>query len=213
MFRADILYTRTTRTYDAEHFRHLTVGRSRITSREGSRVPLLGRETELARLCDGLADLRRGRGRTCVLRGEPGIGKTRLAQELAARAVADGVRVIWGRCDEHARGQALWPWIQGLRSCVRDMEPDDLRKAVGLSGSSIAAIVPELPESVRGLSTVAEADAETARFRLFDAVARFLDRASRERPILVVLDDLHWADQASLLLLAFSHRNSGSSRY
>jgi len=89
------------------------------------------------------------------------------------------------------------------------MEPDDLRKAVGLGGSCIAAIVPELPEGVRGLSPYAEADSETARFRLFDAVVRFLDHASRERPILVVLDDLHWADQASLLLLEFLAQELG----
>jgi DNA-binding CsgD family transcriptional regulator len=174
-----------------------------------SRELCLGREAELALLGGGLADAQRGRGRLFLLRGEAGIGKTRLAQELAARASSANGQVLWGRCSEQEGAPAFWPWIQVLRSCVEGMDAVHLREALGLGASWIAAIVPEIRQKLRNAGPPADSVSEASRFRLFDAVRTFLDRASLKRPLVVVLDDLHWADHASLLLLEFVAKELG----
>jgi predicted ATPase/DNA-binding CsgD family transcriptional regulator len=166
-------------------------------------TPCLGRESELARLDDGLREALRGRGRICLLHGEAGIGKTRLAQELAARISSAKGRVLWGRCYEAEAAPAFWPWIEALRGYVEGGSPANLRATMGAGASRIAAILPELEDKLPNLGMKARADPAADRFRLFDAVRTFLGRASRDRPILLVLDDLHWADNASLLLLEF----------
>jgi len=179
-------------------------GHRTFLQREGSsRALCLGREPETAQLCSGLADVLSGRGRIFLIRGEAGIGKTRLAQEVATHALSQNGQVIWGRCYEPEGAPPFWPWIQALRACVGVMESVDLRNAMGPGASCIAAIVPELKEKLRNLNVPADSHSDASRFWLFDAVRTFLDRASRKRPILLVLDDLHWADHASLLLLEF----------
>src|ERR1044071_4403767 len=107
-------------------------------------VPCLGRESELARLCNGLGDALRGRGQIILLRGEAGIGKTRLAQELATRTISAKGRVLWGRCYEGQATPAFWPWIEALRTYVEVSRPADLRTTMGDGASYIAAILPEL---------------------------------------------------------------------
>ena len=166
-------------------------------------VPCLGRESELARLCDGFGNALRRRGQIYLLRGEAGIGKTRLVQELAARTLSAKGRVLWGRCYEGEAAPAFWPWIEALRTYMEGRSPADLRTTMGDGASYIAAILPELKSKLASLGVQPHSDPEGNRFQLFDAVRTFLDRASRNCPILLVLDDLHWADQASLLLLEF----------
>ena len=99
---------------------------------ETSRGVFVGRETELDQLTSGLEDVLAGRGRLFLLVGEPGIGKSRLAEEMAARASAAGARVLWGRCWEAGGAPAYWPWVQSLRAYVRDAEPDRAASAARL---------------------------------------------------------------------------------
>src|SRR5262245_14053787 len=86
----------------------------------------VGRVSELEQLRRGLAETRSGRGRLFMLTGEAGIGKSRLADELASAASAQGVRILWGRCWESGGAPAYWPWVQALRSYVADVDPEVL---------------------------------------------------------------------------------------
>ena len=179
-----------------------------VTSRGSAFV---GRERELAELAGGLDDAFAGRGRLFLLAGEPGIGKSRLADELGAHAAARGAHVLVGRCWEAGGAPAYWPWVQSLRAYVREAELDLLRTQLGAGAADLAQIVPELRERFPYLPELRSLDAEAARFRLFDAAAEFLRRASRSRPLVVFLDDLHAADAPSLLLLRFLARELGST--
>jgi DNA-binding SARP family transcriptional activator len=162
----------------------------------------VGRERELAQLVAAADELHRGRGSLFLLRGEPGIGKTWLAEEAAARAAERGALVLSGRCWESGGAPAYWPWVQCLRKLVQETEPETLAAQLGV-GVDVARIVPELRELVPSLPPAPAIDPEGARFRLFDAVATLLRDAARTRPIVLVLDDLHAADAPSLLLLRF----------
>jgi DNA-binding SARP family transcriptional activator len=176
------------------------------------RSPFVGREPELAELVAGLDDAFAGRGRLFLLVGEPGIGKSRLAEELIARAGARGARILVGRCWEAGGAPAYWPWVQSLRAYVRESDTAALRAQLAGGAADLAQIVPELRERLPDVVEPPALEPETARFRLFDATAQFLRRASESRPIVLVLDDLHAADAPSLLLLRFVARELGSTR-
>jgi eukaryotic-like serine/threonine-protein kinase len=179
---------------------------------EPSRSAFVGREPELAQLAAGLDDAFAGRGRLFLLAGEPGIGKSRLAEELIARAGARGARILVGRCWEAGGAPAYWPWVQSLRAYVRESDTATLRSQLGAGAADLAQIIPELREHFPDLPDPQSPEAEGARFRLFDAAAAFLRNASERRPIVLVLDDLHAADAPSLLLLQFLAREIASSR-
>jgi tetratricopeptide (TPR) repeat protein len=151
-------------------------------------APLVGREPELAELREALAEAGTST-RVAIIEGDPGIGKTRLAEELVAEAARRGATVLWGRAFEGGAAPAFWPWLPPLRALVA---------AGGDDGPS-----PELAHLLAP-STTDTGDArsaEPARFALFEAVAALLARRARARPIVLVLDDLQWADVASLELL------------
>ena len=164
---------------------------------------LRGRERELSLLEDALTDARAGRGRLVVLAGEAGIGKSRLADELAARARLNGTQVLWGRCWEAGGAPAYWPWVQALRAHVRDSEQDALREELGAAAAHVAHLLPELRELYPDIPEVPSLDTEGARFQLFDSTAAFIRRAAVSSGWLIVLDDMHAADASSLLLLEF----------
>src|SRR6266851_6193342 len=112
----------------------------------------VGRERELAELRAGLEDAICGRGRLFLISGEPGIGKTRLADEIANHAASRGTRVVWGRCWEGGGAPAYWPWIQVIRACVANLGPEQAMAILGSEGApnvaqDIAQIVPELRQS------------------------------------------------------------------
>jgi tetratricopeptide (TPR) repeat protein len=169
-----------------------------------SKSPLfVGRERELAALTAGLDDALAGRGALFLVSGEPGIGKSRLTDELAARARAREARVLTGRCWEAGGAPAYWPWVQSLRSYVRDLDAEALRSQLGRGAADLAQLLPEAVDVSSEASRSAGVDPETARFRLFEAVAEFLRNGGEARPLVLVLDDLHAADTPSLLLLQF----------
>jgi DNA-binding SARP family transcriptional activator/tetratricopeptide (TPR) repeat protein len=172
----------------------------------------VGRERELAALRAGLADAFAGRGRLFLLAGEPGIGKSRLAEELAREAGGRGARVMLGRCWEAGGAPAYWPWIQALRPYVASCDATALAEQAGTGASDLVQVAPELAHRLPELPPPSVLEPDLARFRLFDAATRFLRRAAAARPVVLVLDDLHAADAPSLLLLRFLARELGSAR-
>src|SRR4051794_23649854 len=172
----------------------------------------VGRAAELADLTDGLEQAFAGRGRLSLLTGEPGIGKSRLAEELLARARRRGARTLVGRCWEAGGAPAYWPWVQSLRSYLDDRDSAGLPAELGAGAHDLARLLPELGTLMPGPPQPPANDPDAARFRLFDAVATFLRRAAEAQPIVLVLDDLHAADESSLLLLRFVARGLARTR-
>jgi DNA-binding CsgD family transcriptional regulator len=166
-------------------------------------TPFVGREVELAALAADLDSAAAGRGGVVLVAGEPGIGKTRLAEELATQATTRGVLVLWGRCWEGEGAPAFWPWVQVVRTYVQDGDPAVLRRVMGAGAADIAQVVPAVRDRLPELPAPPPVEPEAARFRLFDSLASFLRAAAARRPLLLVLDDLHWADAPSLALLRF----------
>src|ERR1051326_229988 len=154
----------------------------------------VGRDRELTELNAGLDDALSGCGRFFLLCGEPGIGKTRLADEVAARAAQRGARVLWGRCWEGGGAPAYWPWVQIIRWYVRSCDRETLKDQLGAGAPYVAEMVPELRAAIGETGTPTAAslqDSEHARFYLFDAATQFLKNVSAERPLVLIFDDLH----------------------
>ena len=156
----------------------------------------VGRESEMVRLAQVWKETVAGERRLVLLAGEPGIGKTRLATAMAASVHPDGAVVLAGRCDEDL-GVPYQPFVEALRHCVTHAGVPRLGRHAG----ELARLVPELSQLVPGLPEPMRSDPETERYRLFDALASWLGDLSAEAPVLLVLDDLHWAAKPTLLLL------------
>jgi DNA-binding SARP family transcriptional activator len=154
-----------------------------------SRTPLVGRDAELASCRAVLDETLRG-PRAIIVEGEPGIGKTRLIEELADVARARGMSVLWGRSLDGAASPALWPWLPPLRALIAR---DD---TVAHRHPELVALLAAGPDS----SSTAHAH-EVARFALFDAIVDLIHGAARASALMIVIDDLHWADTASLELV------------
>jgi DNA-binding SARP family transcriptional activator len=144
---------------------------------------IVGRQSELAQLRAALAEAKLG-ARVALVEGEPGIGKTSLVEAFGAEATADGAAVVWGRCHEGDAAPALWPWVGALRS---------------LAEASTVVDGSELEQ----LLSPTSAGRATSRFELFDAIAQHVRRAAAAEALVIVLDDLQWADLTSLELLTF----------
>jgi DNA-binding CsgD family transcriptional regulator/tetratricopeptide (TPR) repeat protein len=173
----------------------------------------VGRQREMDELKAALEEAISGHGRLVMLVGEPGIGKTRTAQELANQAQELGAQVWWGRCYEEQGTPPYWPWVQAVRSYVREGDQEGLLAEMGAGASNIAEILPEVKEKLPDLPPPPGLDTpEYARFRLFDSIATFLKVVSRIQPLVLVLDDLHWADKPSLLLFQFMATEIANSR-
>lgn len=163
----------------------------------------VGREAALELALASLEKCAVGRPQVLLLAGEPGIGKTRTAEEVAARAQARGARICFARCTGGEGAPALRPWMQLLRALCEGRGRGELASLLGAGAPTLAGLVPEIRERLGGLPEPLALETPEARFRLFDATTDFLRRAAQERPLVLVLDDLHLADEASLLLLRF----------
>ncbi|HZR83677.1 MAG TPA: AAA family ATPase [Candidatus Binatia bacterium] len=167
----------------------------------------VGRDREVAELRRGLDDAAAGHGRLFLAVGEPGIGKTRLGDELARLAAARGARVLRGRCWEGGGAPAYWPWTQILRSYLADRPAEAVGREIGADAAGVAQLAGDLPDAVPRVAAPAALPlSEDERFWLFDSTTAFLKRAARREPLVLLVDDLHDADGPSLLLLAFLAR-------
>lgn len=165
-------------------------------------LPFLGREAECRALGRALEEALQGRTRLALVSGEAGIGKSRLVEDLRARAAAHGIATALGRCHDGGGAPAFWPWTQVLRGLARESRAD----VFGGVADDVAHILPELAAERPRTSERLPSDASDARFRVFAAVGEALRRAARDAPRLIVLEDVHWADVPSLLLLQFLAR-------
>ena len=173
----------------------------RIAATTGS---LVGRDAELARLRTALDDALAGRGQLCLLAGWPGIGKTRIAQELCAIARGRGARVVEGRCFEEESQPPLWPWQQMARALMREQAPAELAAGAGDGAGDLVKLIPELDEGIPGLPETLQREPNSERYHLFDALLGFLQRTAEQAPLVLVLEDLHWADQSTLRFLDYA---------
>jgi class 3 adenylate cyclase/tetratricopeptide (TPR) repeat protein len=161
---------------------------------------LVGRDDELSLLRQSLKDAQAGERRVVLVGGEIGIGKTTLMARLATDARESGATVLYGRCDE-GLGIPYQPWAEALRHLIEHAAPELLSDHLVTYGGAIARLVPELHRVAVDTPEPAGGDAEIQRYELFGSVVGLLQAVAARTPMVVVLDDLHWADKQSLLLL------------
>jgi DNA-binding winged helix-turn-helix (wHTH) protein/tetratricopeptide (TPR) repeat protein len=174
--------------------------------------PFVGRTEALSQLQSALEDARQGRGRIVFVAGEAGIGKSRLLEEFTRHAAATGVQVASGWCWDGDGAPPYWPWVQVLRALVEALDIEKLRAQMGRGAIDIARILPALREKLPKLAGEAPAHTDQERFQLFDSITRFLRRTTNDDPLIVVLDDLQWADSPSLRLIEFLTREFAGMR-
>jgi DNA-binding CsgD family transcriptional regulator len=187
-------------------------GRVRATGAFLSRTPFVGRESESGRLRARLEEARAGRGGLVMLVGEPGIGKTRTAEEFAQRARHEGATVLWGRCYDGEWSPPYGPFAEAIAEYVHAAPADALRADLGFGAPPIARLVPALAEKLPGIEEPALLQPDEERFRLLDAVSQLLIAVSRRAPVVLVLDDLHWADKGTIAMLRHAARFARQNR-
>ncbi|WP_235632340.1 BTAD domain-containing putative transcriptional regulator [Mycolicibacterium rutilum] len=160
--------------------------------------PFVGRATELERLLAAWQATLTAGTRAVLIAGEPGVGKTRLAGEWSREAYEQGAVVLYGRCDEDL-GAPYQPFAEALRTLVPSLGATRLREVRGVE--ALLPLVPGLSDALPDLAAPTRADPDTERYALFDAVVALLGTASANTPVVLVLDDLHWAAKPTLLLL------------
>jgi class 3 adenylate cyclase len=160
--------------------------------------PFVGRGRELERLLSAWQTALAGGMQAVLVAGEPGVGKTRLAGEWSRHAYEQGAVVLYGRCDEDL-GAPYQPFAEALRSLVPCLGASRLRELRGVE--ALLPLVPGLTDVLPDLAAPPRADPDTERYALFDAVVALLGVASVNAPVVLILDDLHWAAKPTLLLL------------
>ncbi len=178
---------------------------------EGSvvRTELVGREAELGVLVESLDGALAGRPHVVLCQGEPGIGKTRLVEELVRVGTARGARCAWGLATDSSGAPPYWEWWQILRTVANDVDVLRIAKDRRLH-RDLARLAPDVFPA--GGSTEAMRASVDDRFRQFDAVAQLLREMCRQHPFVLVLDDVHWSDKPSLLLLNHVARSLSHER-
>jgi tetratricopeptide (TPR) repeat protein len=177
------------------------------------RGAFVGREQELRQLRDAFDAAMSGHGSLAMVVGEPGIGKTALCEQLATYVAIRGGKALVGHCyEEGSLSLPYLAFVEALRTYVLGREPDGLRSDLGSAGPEVARIVSEIRDRADVQPSTASGDPEDDRWRLLQAVTSFLRNASSVQPLLIVLEDLHWADRGTLDLLLHVARNLHGSR-
>jgi tetratricopeptide (TPR) repeat protein len=171
--------------------------------------PIVGRLLESEDLVSLLDDASAGVGGVATLAGEAGIGKTTLARQLSTLAEQRGIPAVWGIGASAETARPYWHWIQLVRAIAGRREGPEVFKTLGAVGAWLYTIVPDLELGLPGPGAVG---AEEGRFHLYDALLRLLELAAERSGLLVVLDDLQFADEASLLALSYISRAVADKR-
>jgi DNA-binding SARP family transcriptional activator len=166
-----------------------------------TRMPFVGRKAELGRLEHHLAEAAVGRGGVAMVVGEPGIGKTRLAEELAEHAADRRWLVAWGHCFEGEWAPPYSPFTQAIDALVGSAPPERLRADLGPGAGALAQLVPRVRQVLPDVPEPVRVQPDEERFRLLDSAAQFILATSRRAPVLLCLDDLHWADGGTAAML------------
>ncbi|MGH2754648.1 MAG: CocE/NonD family hydrolase [Actinomycetota bacterium] len=174
------------------------------TADAGGDRGLVGRRPELEMLWRAAESARSGRGRVLLVAGDPGIGKTALIEEFSTSN--HGLTIHWGQCYEGEGAPPFWPWRQILESVVAQASAAAVFDAAGERAADLVQLVPGLTAHAGDVSGDPVGDPEEARFRLYVAVASVITNLAKEQALMLVLDDLHWSDSASLRLLGFVAR-------
>jgi len=172
-------------------------------------VKLIDRVEEMGLLREAVDRAVRGEGGLVFLYGEPGIGKTRLAREIGAYARLRGMQVLSGRCPALFKMDGVPPyvlWNEAIKDYLQVCTPERLYKVIGYYPSEVCKLVPEIRQKLGTIPQSPPISPEDERNRLFEAVTQFVTNISKEAPLLVVLDDLQWTDQSSLLLMHYLAR-------
>jgi len=189
-----------------------TTGPARDARRRAAWGRFVGRRAELEQLKEALEDAIAGRGSLAMLVGEPGIGKTRLAEEFAVYARLRGAQVLSGRSYEGAIEAAYSPFVEAFRRYVRQRPDAELRRELGEGAPEVANLVSEIRQRFPDLPSSPPLQGDAERQRLFASVTEFLRAATLAAPLVLHLDDLHWADKPSLLMLRHLARHLGGER-
>ncbi len=165
------------------------------------RTPFVGREVELARIKGLIEGALEGQGAMATLAGEPGVGKSRLAEEVAAYAADRGFTVLTGHCYDSGGAPAYAPFIDGLERLAGRTSRPALRKMLGEEAAWVAKVIPALKEKLPDLPPAPPLPADQERHVLLNSVVGFIVQASHRKPLLWILEDLHWSDTSTQLLL------------
>jgi DNA-binding winged helix-turn-helix (wHTH) protein/tetratricopeptide (TPR) repeat protein len=161
---------------------------------------LVGRARQMSLLHGALDEALAGRGGLVLLAGEAGVGKSRLADEIGTDAARTGALVLTGHCRE-ASSAPYTPFVEVLEETARKVSPEQFREALGEDAAQVAKIFPELRRRFNDIPPPIELPPDQERRYLFNSLRDYLERAARSRPLVLVLEDLHWADDATLGLL------------
>ena len=164
------------------------------------RTAFVGREDERARLSRFLDGVGSSSGSIVLVGGEPGVGKTRLAEEVLSQAERRGFRTLTGRCYDLDSPAPYLPFIELLEAAAREVDRETFRLALGDAAGEIAKVMPQLRQLFDDIPDGLDLPLEQERRYLFNSIAEFVERAASVRPLVLFLDDIHWADESSLLL-------------
>jgi class 3 adenylate cyclase/tetratricopeptide (TPR) repeat protein len=167
-----------------------------------NRTPFVGRAKQLQRLSARLEEACNAHGAVVMLRGEPGIGKTRTLEEFSDLARQRGAIVVTGVCYDGEWQAPYGPFAEAVVECSRRLQPAEFAAALGKRAQIIARIAPALNEILGDVPEPPPLDKEEERMRLFDAIAQLLIAISRRAPLVLILDDLHWADRGTVAMLS-----------
>ena len=170
---------------------------------------LVGRQEELSQLEDALLSANRGDGRFVLMGGEAGIGKTRLATELTRRARKLGCSALWGSCSEAELSLPYLPFVEAIGNQLGQHDLAQVRTQLGPMSAELAQLFPQLGNGARA---TADGDPAQAKLRMFESVVTLIELWARDRGLLLVLDDVHWADSSTRHLLDYVARRLAASR-
>jgi tetratricopeptide (TPR) repeat protein len=172
-------------------------------SPKAARVPLIERDAERTALLSQLDQALAGSGSLVLVGGEPGIGKTHLTEEILRAARRRGCLALTGHCYEMEGAPPYVPFIEMLEQTARTAPPETFRYAIGDAAPEVAKLMPELRRMFPDIPPPVELPPEQQRRFLFNAYRDFVERSARLTPLVAVFEDLHWADEPTLLL--FEH--------
>jgi class 3 adenylate cyclase/tetratricopeptide (TPR) repeat protein len=173
-------------------------------------TPFVGRDDVIASLAEKVEQARTGHGSLVLLVGEPGIGKTRTAEEFAALARHKGATVLWGRCYDGEWAPPFSPFVEAIKEYAAATPRDELAAALGFDAGILARIVPALRELLPDIAEPPAVPPEDERYRLLEAASNLFAKVASTGPVVLMLDDLHWADKGTIAMLRQVARQTSS---